>query len=98
MSRGGKAWRSSSCSIGMCSGSSAMATRRLGAASGAQARAVSRVRSGGVFGLDDGLDSAADGEVADHGHAAGIERGDQVVEDLIGDLLVEDALVAELPQ
>src|SRR5215471_5135379 len=43
-----------------------------------------------------GLDAAADGEIADHGHAARLEEGDQIVQDLVGDALVEDAAVAEL--
>src|SRR5437762_9744519 len=42
------------------------------------------------------LDAAADRKIADHGHAARLEQGDQVVQDLVGDALVEDAAVAEL--
>src|SRR5688572_32148020 len=45
---------------------------------------------------DHRLDSAAHGEVADDGHAPGLASGDEVVEDLVGDRLVEDAAVSEL--
>ena len=41
-----------------------------------------------------GRDAAARGEVADHRHAPRLARGDEVVEDLVGRRLVEDALVA----
>ena len=45
---------------------------------------------------DDSLDAAADGKIADDRHAARLACGHQVVEDLVGDRLVEDAAVAEL--
>src|SRR5262249_42570683 len=41
-------------------------------------------------------DAAARGEVADDRHAPRGAGGDEIVEDLVGDRLVEDALVAEL--
>src|SRR5678815_2318797 len=44
---------------------------------------------------DDGLHAATDGKVADHRHASGHTRGDEVVEDLIGHGLEEDAAVAK---
>ena len=45
-----------------------------------------------------GGDAAARGEVADHRHPPRRAGGHQVVEDLVGRRLVEDALVAELEQ
>src|SRR4051812_5496253 len=44
---------------------------------------------------DTGADAAAGGEGGDELEAAGIQGGDEVVEDAVGDILVEDALVAE---
>src|SRR6476620_4783111 len=41
------------------------------------------------------LDAAAGGEVADDGEAARLKGRDQVVEDLVRDVLVEDASVPE---
>src|SRR5262249_7523440 len=41
------------------------------------------------------LDSPSHGEVAEHGHPARVNRSHQVVEDLVGHRLVEDALVPE---
>ena len=49
----------------------------------------------GRRGRDDRLHAAADGEVADDGHAPRLTRGDEIVEDLIGDRLEEDAAIAE---
>lgn len=40
-------------------------------------------------------DAAAGGEGGDELEATGLENGDEVVEDAVGDVLVEDALVAE---
>ena len=51
-----------------------------------------------VRGRDHRLDAAPHREVADDGHAAGVDGGDEVVEDLVGDVLVEDAAVSELDQ
>ena len=48
-----------------------------------------------ITGGDFRFDAAADRKVAHHGHAAGLTGGDEVVEDLIGDIFVKDALVAE---
>ena len=45
---------------------------------------------------DDGLHAAADREIADDGHPPRLARGDEVVEDLVGDRLEEDAAIAEL--
>src|SRR4051794_34699464 len=47
---------------------------------------------------DDGLDPAANAEVTDDGHPAGRAGGDEIVEDLVGDRLVEDPAVAELDE
>src|SRR3990172_8090325 len=55
-------------------------------------------RPGAVFGLDRDPDTAANGEGAADATPAGIERRHQVVEDLVGDVLVEDAFVAIRPQ
>src|SRR5688500_3683630 len=60
------------------------------------AKAMPTSGSALVRGGDDGLDAAADGEVADDGHAPRLAGGDQVVENLIGDRLVEHAAVAEV--
>src|SRR5690554_3132363 len=51
-----------------------------------------------IFRLHDRMQAAADVEVADNGRPAWVDRGDQVVEDLVGDLLVEGALVAVRPE
>src|SRR5207249_4563575 len=51
-----------------------------------------------VLGDDHGVDAAADREVPLHPEVARREHGDQVVEDAVGDRLVEVALVAERPQ
>src|SRR6267378_6635101 len=48
-----------------------------------------------VFSRDYGLDAPTDGEVPNHGHAARLNRCDEVVEDLVGDVFVVDAPVAE---
>ena len=61
-------------------------------------RASGAVTARGIGRGDDRLDAAADREVADDRHAAGLAGGDQVVEDLVGHRLVEDAAVAELDQ
>src|SRR3954451_8978037 len=95
-SLGGNAWRSSSCSIGIRSGSLAMAKSAAAINSCSKARAVDPRSFGGIFSFDDRLDAAPDREVADDGHATWLKRGDEVVEDLVGDLFVEDAFVAEL--
>src|SRR5690242_16520122 len=52
----------------------------------------------GVGGGDGGGDAAADVPVGGDGHAAGGEGGDEVVEDAVGDVLVEVPLVPEAPQ
>src|SRR5262245_36798010 len=44
------------------------------------------------------LDATADREIADDGHAPRLNGADQVVEDLVGDVLVEDAAVPEFDQ
>ena len=51
-----------------------------------------------VSGCDDRLDAAAHRKVADDGHAPRLAGGNQVVEDLVGHVLVEDAPVAELDE
>ena len=43
-----------------------------------------------------GLDAAAHREIADDRHASRLAGGDEIVEDLISDIFVENALVAEL--
>src|SRR5688572_5486612 len=53
---------------------------------------------GAVIGEDAGVDAAADVEVALDPQPLGRHRGDQVVEDLLGDRLVEGADVAEAPE
>src|SRR5207237_6385824 len=45
---------------------------------------------------DHGLDAAAYGKITDDGHAARLACGHQIVENLVRDVLVEDAAVAEL--
>src|SRR5687767_9957247 len=50
---------------------------------------------GFILGRDRRRDPAADGEIADHRHPPGPAGRDEVVEDLVGDRLVEDPLVAE---
>src|SRR5437763_16816003 len=45
---------------------------------------------------DNRLDPAPHREIADHGHPSRLTRGNEVVEDLIGHVLVEDAAVSEL--
>src|SRR5918993_3296212 len=80
MSRGANGCRSSSGSIGMRTGASS---------SGGLGGRI-------VDGSDRGRDPATDGEVAGHGHPLRPARIDEVIEDLIGDRLVEDSLVAEL--
>src|SRR5687767_5289645 len=47
---------------------------------------------------DDGVDAAADGEVALDGHLERLGRGDEIVEDPVRDVLVEGALVAVAPE
>ena len=47
---------------------------------------------------DGGVDAAADVEVAFDAGAAGVDGGDQVLEDAVGDRLVEGALVAVRPE
>ena len=44
------------------------------------------------------LDSAANGEIARYGHPPRLTRGHEVIEDLVGDILVEDAFIAELDE
>src|SRR5436305_1752992 len=83
MSRGANGCRSSSGPIGM----------RVGK----RQKTEDRLRLP-VFSRDDRLHPAADREVADHGHAARVDRRDQVVEDLVGHRLVEDPSVAEVDQ
>src|SRR3989304_8351260 len=51
-----------------------------------------------MFGLDRDPDTAANGEGAADATPAGIERRHQIVEDRIGDVLMEDAFVAIRPQ
>src|SRR6516225_2977058 len=51
--------------------------------------------SGTVLSRDRGLDAAADREVARDGHSARVDRGHQVIEDLIGHVFVEDAAIPE---
>ncbi len=51
-----------------------------------------------VGGLHERFDAAAGREIADHGHALRGAHGDQIVEDLVRDRLVEDALVPEVEQ
>ena len=48
-----------------------------------------------VFRRHHRLDAAAHGEVADDGHAARLQERHEIVENLIGDMLVEDAAVPE---
>ncbi len=49
----------------------------------------------GVACGDDGVESAAGGPFGGDGHGAGMEDGDEIIEDAIGDGLIKDALVAE---
>src|SRR5256885_14101403 len=51
-----------------------------------------------IFGSDDGLDAAAHGKVSDDGHAAGRDRADEGVENLVRHGLVKDPFVAEFDQ
>jgi len=48
-----------------------------------------------IGGGDDGLHPAPHGKIAHHGHAARLNGGDQIVEDLVGDVFVENAAVSE---
>lgn len=50
-----------------------------------------------VFGDDVGEDAAADVELGGEAHESRLGRGDQVVEDAVGDVLVEVAFLAERP-
>ena len=47
---------------------------------------------------DLGLDAAANRKIADDRHATRLAGGDEIVEDLIRDIFVENALIAELDQ
>src|SRR3990170_4495333 len=78
MSAGAKLWRSISSSIGTLG--------TLGTLTGSS--------SGTILRRDDRLEPAADRKVADDGHAPRPQRGHQVVEDLVGHVLVENAAVA----
>src|SRR3954453_15990753 len=51
-----------------------------------------------ILGSDDGLDAAPHRKISDDLHAARMDRADEVVEDLVGDVLVENAAVAEFDQ
>ena len=51
-----------------------------------------------VLGDNLGGDAPAGAEVADYGHATGLAACRQIVENIIGQVLVEDALVAETLQ
>src|SRR5690349_4093437 len=53
---------------------------------------------GARFGGHDGLDAPAHREVADVGHAARVNGGDEVVLDLIGDVFVKNPAVAKFDQ
>src|SRR5262245_17851535 len=55
-------------------------------------------RRSGMGRGDHRVDAAADPEITHHGHAARPDRGHQVVEDAVGDVLVEVSLVAERPE
>jgi hypothetical protein len=44
------------------------------------------------------LNAAADGEIAHHRHPARAARTDKIVENLVGDVFVENALVPEFDQ
>src|SRR4051812_19595839 len=52
----------------------------------------------GMVGLDDSMDSTAHQEIADDSHALRTDRRDEIVEDAVGDVLVESALVAIAPE
>ena len=82
MSRGANAWRSSSRSIGMRTGSSAIRSAKAVAHRGSAGRRVGHARSADPQPLpshawvargDDRLDAAAHREVADDGHAARLQ-------------------------
>src|SRR5262245_32847483 len=47
---------------------------------------------------DDGVDAAAHVEVADHRHAPRCERSHEIVQNPVGDILVEVALSSERPE
>src|SRR5688572_29636942 len=47
---------------------------------------------------DLGFDAAPDGKIADHSHSTRLAGGHEIIEDLVGDIFVENALVAELDQ
>ena len=48
----------------------------------------------GVAGGNGRRGAAADGEIADDGHSAGFQDGDQIVQDRVHDGFVENSLVA----
>ena len=73
--------------------SARFAWRYLSIAAACAVRQISLLR---VTGRHHGLDVAADIEVADGFHEAGIEQGDEVIEDSIHGGLVEDLPIAKL--
>src|SRR5262245_4836691 len=107
MSRGANACRSSSRSIGIRTGSLSPGIRANATTKTRKHEAILGFLRGfvtswlhlvwrAILGGHDRGDPAADREIADDGEAAWLERGDEVVEDLVGDVLVEDAAIAEL--
>jgi hypothetical protein len=51
-----------------------------------------------MLGLNRDLDAAAKIEVGHDPAPARVERSNKIIEDHVGDVFVEDALVSELPQ
>src|SRR5262245_15439772 len=85
MSRGWKVWRSSSCSIGTRCSLSSIRTRQTQAGG---LRLIVRCR-------DDRADAATHREIAGHRHVSRLAGVDEIVQDLVGDRLVEDAPIAK---
>src|SRR6476660_4859993 len=76
----------------------ANACKSISRSSGTRVMSAISDRRARVGGRDEGLDAAANREIADHRHAPRVDRVDQIVEDLVGDRFVKDALVAEFDQ